>query len=520
MKNSGRLLTLAVALTALAHPLTAQPAVQAFRLEETTIAEIHAALRAGRITCRALVQRYLDRIDALDKRGPALNAIITINPAALATADSLDAAMARGGATALGALHCIPTIVKDNFETHDLQTTAGSLALKGWVPRRDATQVARIRAAGAVVLAKSNLAEWAFSPYETVSSILPGYSKNPYALDRVTAGSSGGTAAAVAANLGAVGLGSDTGNSIRGPSAHQALVGIRSTMGLTTRAGVVPLSNVADIAGPMTRTVADAVELFQVIAGEDPDDPVTSESRGRRERDYRRFLTPGGLRGARIGVLRQAYDRPTLDPEVAQVFGTALGALRTAGATVIDSAMVAGLDSILAIGRGCNRFRADLEGYFAARGEGAPVQTVDAILRSGAFHPLAQVRLQQAQAITLPPDSIPGCRNRPQMRDALRAAVTALMDSLRLDALVYPTWSNVPRLIGDLNTPHGDNSQVFSPVTGFPAITVPMGWTRGNTLPAGITFYGRAWSEGLLIRLTYGFEAATRHRRPPAPGPS
>ena len=175
----------------------------------------------------------------------------------------------------------------------------------------------------------------------------------------------------------------------------------------------------------------------------------------------------------------------------------------------------------MALGRGgCNRFRADLEGYFAMRGEGAPVRTVEAILRSGSYHPLAQVRLQAAQAVLLPPDSIPGCRVRAAMRDRLAAAVTALMDSLKLDALVYPTWSNVPRLIGDLNSPHGDNSQLFSPLTGFPAITVPMGYTRGNTLPAGITFYGRAWSEGTLITLTYGFEQTTRHRRPPALGPS
>ena len=509
----------AVLLVPFDRPLAAQSSRAAFRLEETTIAAIHAALRSRTITCHALLQRYLDRIDRTDQRGPAINALITINPAALATADSLDAVQARGGP--LGALHCVPMIVKDNFETKDLQTTAGSLALKGWLPQRDATMVARIRSAGAIVLAKSNLAEWAFSPYETVSSILPGYTRNPYDRSRVTAGSSGGTAAAIASNEGAVGLGTDTGNSIRGPSAHNALVGIRSTMGLTSRAGVVPLNNEADIAGPMARTVADAVEVFQVVAGEDADDPVTAASRGRREADYRRFVVSGGLRGARIGVLRQAYDRPTIDPEVVAVFRTALDAMRAAGATIIDSARVADLDSIMALGRsGCNRFRADLEGYFAKRGEGAPVRTVEAILRSGSYHPLAQVRLQAAQAVVLPPDSLPGCRVRSMMRDRLAAAVTALMDSLKLDALVYPTWSNVPRLIGDLNTPHGDNSQLFSPLTGFPAITVPMGYTRGNTLPAGITFYGRAWSEGTLITLTYGFELATRHRRPPALGPS
>ncbi|MDP1862230.1 MAG: amidase, partial [Gemmatimonadaceae bacterium] len=276
----------ALLATALALPfaLDAQQGRRPFRLEETTIAEVHAAFRARQLSCRQLVQRYLDRMEAIDKRGPAINAIVVVNPAALAVADSLDARYARTGP--VGPLHCIPMIVKDNYETTDLQTTAGSLALKGWLPLRDATMVARIRAAGAIVLAKSNMNEWAFSPYETVNSILPGYTKNPYALDRVTAGSSGGTAAAVADNEGTVGLGTDTGNSIRGPSAHLALVGIRSTMGLTSRAGVVPLSTSADIAGPRARTVADAVKVFDVVAGSDPDDAVTAPADAHREKDY------------------------------------------------------------------------------------------------------------------------------------------------------------------------------------------------------------------------------------------
>ncbi len=489
-------------------------AAQSFPIAETSIADIHTAFRARTLTCHALVQQYLDRIDAVDKRGPAINAIVTINQRALATADSLDRVVTVGGS--VGALHCIPVIVKDNFETHDLQTTAGSLALKGWVPTRDATQVARIRAAGAIVLAKSNLAEWAFTPYETVSSILPGYTKNPYALDRVTAGSSGGTAAAVAANEGAVGLGSDTGNSIRGPSAHQALVGIRSTMGLTSRAGVIPLNAMADVAGPMTRTVRDAVEVLQVIAGPDTADPVTLTSRDHREPDYRRFLTPNGLRGARIGVLRQAYESPTLDAEVAQVFDQSLADMRRAGATVIDTANVPDFRAILATSRGgCSRFRYDLETYFAERGEGAPVKTIAEVLRSRGYHPTVRAQLQGAADDSLSPDEQPGCASREAMRSALRVAVTALMDSLQLDALVYPTWSNPPRLIGDLNTPHGDNSQQFSPLTGFPAITVPMGYTRDTTLPAGVTFYGRAWSEGRLITLVYGYEQATKHRKVP-----
>ena len=506
---------LALAVPAL---ISAQPSTRPFRIDEVTIKGVHAAFRARSLSCHALVERYLDRIAAYDKRGPAINALVTVNPAALVVADSLDRRFAKEGLT--GPLHCIPMIVKDNFETKDLQTTVGSLALRGWIPRQDATMVRRVREAGAIVLAKANMAEWAFTPYETVSSILPGYTKNPYALDRVTAGSSGGTAAAVTANEGEVGLGTDTGNSIRGPSAHTALVGIRSTMGLTSRAGVAPLNNSADIAGPMARTVADAVAVLQVVAGEDPDDPITALSRGKREMDYSKFVVPGGLKRARIGVLRQAYDRPTTDTEVVRVFTTALNAMGAQGATIVDSAMVDSLDVILRSSQGgCNPFKHDLARYFAARGDGAPVKTVEAILKSGNFHPSVQLRLQQAEAVAQPPEESPGCRSREAMRELLRVAVLKMMDSLGLDALVYPTWSNPPRLIGDLNSPHGDNSQLFAPTTGFPAITVPMGYTRGNALPAGMTFFGRPWSEGRLITLAYGFEQSTHHRRPPTSAP-
>jgi amidase len=505
---------LRIALLALMAPpaLSAQrPA--AFSIEETSIARIHAAFRSKALTCHSLVQLYLHRIEAVDKMGPAYNAIILTNPKALETADSLDRRFAREGL--VGPLHCVPMIVKDNFETNDLQTTAGSLALRGWIPKRDATQVSKIRAAGAIVLAKSNMAEWAFTPYETVSSILPGYTKNPYALDRVTAGSSGGTAAAVASNEGESGLGSDTGNSIRGPSAHNGLVGIRSTMGLTSRAGVIPLNSAADIAGPMARTVADAVEIFNVVVGSDPADSVTAPADAKREADYRKFLVKDGLKSARIGILRQAYETQTTDSEVVAVFNKALDDMRKAGATVVE-ARVDSLQRVLRGGGGCSRFKYDLETYFAARGEGAPVHTIDEIVRSRRYHPSVEVRLTAAQRDSSPPPSQqPGCRNREAMQDRLRNAVTTLMDSLKLDALVYPTWSNPPRLIGDLNTPAGDNSQLFSPTTGFPAITVPMGYTRNNTLPAGVTFFGRAWSEGRLITLVYGYEQATRHRRPP-----
>lgn len=484
----------------------------ALRVEETTIAEVHAAFRAKRYNCHALVQRYLDRIAAYDKQGPAINSLILINPKALEVADSLDKRFAAGGLT--GDLHCIPVIVKDNYETKDLQTTGGSAALKGWIPERDATMVRKIREAGAIVLAKSNMAEWAFTPNETVSSILPGYTFNPYALNRVTAGSSGGTAAAVAANLGEIGLGTDTGNSIRGPSAHNALVGIRSTMGLTSRAGVIPLSNAADIAGPMARTVADAVALFQVVVGADPDDAVTAAADTRRDKDYRLAVKPGGLKGARIGILRQAYERATTDSEVVAVFTKALEDLRAQGTTVVEVPKLA--DSVMRTRGACGGFKPDLAGYFAKRGANAPVKNVDDIIKSGQYHVTIFARLQSAQTGAENADTSASCRMNQEGRQRMRDAVTAMMDSLKLDALVYPTWSNPPRLIGDLTTPGGDNSQVFSPTTGFPAITVPMGYTRANQLPAGMTFFGRAWSESKLITLAYGYEQATHHRRPPA----
>jgi Asp-tRNA(Asn)/Glu-tRNA(Gln) amidotransferase A subunit family amidase len=490
-----------------------------FRLEETSITDIHAAMLAGKLSCRSLVEGYLRRIEAYDKRGPALNALVVLNPAARTIADSLDRRW-RSERRLVGPLHCIPMVVKDNFETVGLPTTAGSLSLQGFVSARDAFQVKRIREAGAIVLAKSNMAEFAFSPFETVNSILPGYTKNPYALDRVTAGSSGGTAAAVAANLAESGLGTDTGNSIRGPSAHNALVGIRSTMGLTSRAGVVPLNLGADIAGPMARSVADAVAVFQVVVGEDPADPVTAASHDRPLEDYRTALRVDGLRGARIGVLHQAYDTPTADPEVLQVFRRALDDLRKAGAELIDSAAVDSLDAWRRAQTGsCAPFKWDLNAWLAGQGDRVPVKSLEEIIRSRRFHPSVEGRLQSSQAAELAPDQNPGCRSREEFRARLRSGVLRLLDSLRLDALVYPTWSNPPRLIGDLNTPAGDNSQLFSPSTGFPALTVPMGYTRDGSLPAGLQFFGRPWSESTLIRLAYAYEQATRHRHPPVSVP-
>jgi Asp-tRNA(Asn)/Glu-tRNA(Gln) amidotransferase A subunit family amidase len=490
-----------------------------FEVHEATIAQIHAAMKAGRLTCRSLVEQYLRRIDAFDKNGPAINAIVVTNAEALKQAEAMDQRYQQSGP--VGALHCIPMLVKDNFETIGLQSANGSLALQGFVSDKDAFQVSRIRDAGAIVIAKTNMAEWAFSPVETIGSILPGYTRNPYALDRVTAGSSGGTAAGIAASYATIGLGSDTGNSIRGPSSHQALVGIRSTMGLTSRAGVAPLNLLADIAGPIGRTVEDVTAVFQVIVGSDPADPVTAAAATHLPQNYAASLVRDGLKGARLGVLRFAYERDTTDPEIVQVFMRAVDDLRREGATIIEPGVIDGIGDIRrqqGVGS-CMGFKYDINRYLAGHGDRVPVKSLTEVIKSRRFHPSVQVRLEQAEAGTVNGPETEACKAEATYRDQVRAAVTKAMDTRKIDAWVYPTWSNVPRLIGDLNTPAGDNSQFFSPTTGFPAIQVPMGYTRGGRLPAGITFFGRAWSEPALIKYAYAYEQATRHRRPPESTP-
>jgi len=489
---------------------------QRFEVTEASIAEIHAAIAAGQLTARELVQMYLDRIEAYDKQGPAINAIITVNQSALARAEALDRAFAESGF--VGPLHGIPVIVKDNYDTHDLPTTAGSLSLEGSIPPDDAFQVHAIREAGAIVLAKSNMAEFAFTPYETVGSMLPGYTRNPYALSRVTAGSSGGTAAAVASSMGAVGLGTDTGNSIRGPSSHQALVGIRSTMGLTSRDGIIPLYYDKDIGGPMARTVADAVAVFDVIAGYDPADPVTASSQERRAARYADYLDADALNGARIGVMRQWSNRSGADAEVLERFEEALEAMRDAGATIVDPVTIPDMNEIRRAGLWCSRFKHDINTYLATLGPDAPVKNIDEIVASRRTHPSIRPRLEYFQQVEDPPDEDENCLSSLPNRDRLRAAVREQLELHDLDAMVYPTWSNAPRLIGDLNTPHGDNSQDLAPGTGFPAVTVPMGYVRDN-LPVGLQLFGDAWSEPALIALAYAFEQATQHRQIPETTP-
>jgi Asp-tRNA(Asn)/Glu-tRNA(Gln) amidotransferase A subunit family amidase len=497
-----------------------QPAVHAqevggVELIELTIAEAHEAMLAGTLTSRMLVEAYLDRIDAYDRNGPTINAIILTNPRVFARADSLDTALRRSGELT-GPLHGIPFIVKDNFNTHDMPTTGGSASLAGSMAADDAYQVRKIREAGAIVLAKSNLAEFAFTALETVGSMLPGWTFNPYALNRVTAGSSGGTAAAVAANMGLIGLGSDTGNSIRGPSSHQALVGIRSTQGLTSRAGIMPLFAHRDIGGPMGRTVEDVVRVFDVIAGSDPADAVTAEADARRPASYLTALKTD-LTGVRIGVAKQIAYKQSADVEILARFGEAIRDLERLGATVVRDFEISDLAE-LRRGTGCSRFRYDIENYLAAIPD-PPVRTLKEISESGRVYRTVLPSVMRFLEFEGTPETneqcIRGLEQEARFREGLRAA----MAEYDVEAIIYPSWSNPPRLVGDMTTPAGDNSQYPAPPTGFPALTVPMGFVRDQTLPAGLQVLGDAWSEPLIIRIAYAYEQGTMHRKPPPTTP-
>jgi Asp-tRNA(Asn)/Glu-tRNA(Gln) amidotransferase A subunit family amidase len=520
-------------------------------LVELTVDGAHAALLEGRLSCEGLIRGYLDRIRTFDPppepeadpeppppssnptvaalsgdRTPVgrlevpasaadeLNAIIAVNPKALDRARALDAEQARLGR--LRNLHCIPVILKDNFDTADMPTEAGSAALAGSVPPDDAFMVRQLRAAGAIVLAKSNMGEWAFSPYRTISST-HGETRNAYDRSRVPAGSSGGTASAIAANLGIIGMGTDTGNSIRGPASHSGLVGIRSTLGATSRDGIVPLLSNRDVGGPLMRSVRDTAIVFSVLTGPDPADPLTAVAHGRVPEDYRAFLRSDGLRGARLGVLRALVDTDTADPEVAAVFGRALADLERAGASLVDPFEIPRFEALTEATGFCSRFRYDLGRYLASLGPAAPVRSLDTIVAAGSFLPRHAGAMQWAMSVdAAPAEQEPPCidvQGDPRRRALLQGVVSA-MDQAGVDAIVYPTWSNPPRRIGDDDSPHGNNSPIIAPHSGQPAITVPMGHTAAG-LPLGLQLLARPFDEGKLFRYAYAFEQATRHRRPP-----
>jgi Asp-tRNA(Asn)/Glu-tRNA(Gln) amidotransferase A subunit family amidase len=476
---------------------------------ELTISDIHRAYKENLITSEQLVIAYIERIERMDKQ---INSITTINPEAIIIARQLDEEYKRTGT--LRPLHGIPLIVKDNIETSGLPTTAGSLALQNFIPTNDAFIVDRLVKAGAIVLAKSNMAEWAFSPWSTISST-NGVTLNPYNSLYAPAGSSGGTGAAIAANFGTVGLGTDTGNSIRGPSSHCSLVGFRTTLGLVSRSGVVPLYLRNDVAGPMCRTVEDATRILDLIAGYDPLDQITLNSEGKIPDSYLQFLEKDGLKGARIGVLRTLSEADP-DPEIKRLFEKALLDLEKLGAEIIDTLKIPDFDN-LKQDQWCNDFKKDLESYLASNVRIDSVKTLADIIRVGSKRKQVTDRLVSSQNSQRQMNPVLQCLDAytDDRRIAFRKAIEDQMDAMRLDAIVYPTWNNKPTKIGSNGDDYkGDNSRVISPPTGQPAFTVPMGFTSEN-IPAGLQFLGRMYAEPTLIRLTYSYEYGTKHRVPP-----
>ena len=517
-----RRITSAVALAAVLL-VSSIASAQSFRLLEATIADVQAALASEQITCRELVQRYLDRIEAYDAAGPALNAIQHVNPDALRAAESLDAAFDQSGP--VGPLHCVPVLLKDQVETRDMPTTYGSALFDGFVSGRDATIVVRMQEAGAIILAKTNMGEFA-SRY--VGSAF-GAIRNAYDPTRNPSGSSGGTGAGIAANFGMVGIGEDTGGSIRGPSAVHSLVGLRPSVPLVSRHGMMPANPSSDTLGPMTRTVTDAAILLDVIAGYDPHDPVTAYAAGQVPDSYAAGLDADGLRGARIGVIRESMD-PKTDAEsedyrqVRAVIDQAIADLRSRGAVVVDSVAVPSLDSVQRT-YVANNFETEqaMNAYLAEQAD-APITTVRDILLSGIVTPWRAKGLMDVVGKSTDDHEYLSIL---MARERLRRGVLTVMADSELDALIYATFDHqtttiAPDVLTNANTEDAyalGNNRYLSPVIGFPALTVPAGFT-GAGLPVGLEFLGRPFTEAMLLRLGYAYEQATHRREPPATTPA
>ncbi len=519
---------------------------QQFDVMEATIPAVHAAMNARRLTCRQLVQTYIDRIAAYDKQGPALNAIQTLNPRALAEADSLDAVLrARAPRVSLAPLHCVPVLLKDQVETKDMATTYGSALFREFVPKRDATVVQRLEAAGAIILAKTTMGEFAARYVSSSAGII----RNAYNPTRNPSGSSGGSGVGVTANFGLVGIGEDTGGSIRGPAAVLSLVGLRPTLPLVSRFGMMPANPTQDTMGPMTRTVADAARVLDVIAGYDPNDPVTAYSVGEVPRTYTEALNTGALRGARIGVLRVKRDSLPRDTatvsdttaarrdsiarrdsmyrvttaemtKVRPLFERAIADLRTQGAVVVDSIRLPELPGR----RVDNDFETEeATNRYLAEHPNAPYKTLREILLAGDVTP-GRARTLMSYVGRSTKEAEYGTVMR--YRDALRIAVLKIMADQKLDAIIYATYDAPPSEIPvDVLTnaravdgySRADN-RGLSPTLAWPAITVPMGFTS-DAFPAGLEFLGRPFTESRLLGYAYAYEQATRHRRPPPTTP-
>ena len=521
-----------VAAVWLSTALAQTPALPRFELDEATIADLQQRMQAGRASARSIAEQYIARIEAVDRSGPSLHSVIEVNPDALAIADQLDAERRAGRVR--GPLHGIPILVKDNIATADkMMTTAGSLALAGVKPPADAFVAARLREAGAVILGKTNLSEWAnFRSTHSSSgwSGRGGQTKNPYALDRNPSGSSSGSGAAVAANLAAAAIGTETDGSIVSPSTSSGLVGIKPTLGLVSRAGIVPIAHSQDTAGPMARTVADAAALLSAIAGADPADAATTARRGGEASgaaDYSHALDANGLRGARIGVVRnKLFGYSAAADRIAEA---AIADMKKLGAVIVDPANIPTLgkfgDSEFEVL--LYEFKADLTRYLTALGPASPVHSLADVIAFNDAHAREEMPYFGQEIMTMADKKGPLttavyraalARNRRLTREL---GIDLVMTRHRLDALVAPTGAPAwltDLVLGDSSLASSDAPSTVTSVAGYPHITVPAGLFRG--LPVGISFFGRAWSEPTLIKLAYAYEQATKHRRPPAFPPS
>ena len=533
-----RLSTVAGALALRGKPLIAMPAsgnlarpvadldvaghrIAKFELEEATVSDLQSAMTAGRFSARSIVDQYIERIEELDRKGPALHHVIEVNPDARSIAETLDAERRAGKVR--GPLHGIPVLLKDNIDTADrMTTTAGSYALEGSIPQRDAFLAQRLRDAGAVLLGKANMSEWAnFRSTRSSSgwSARGGQAKNPYVLDRNPCGSSSGSAGAVAANLTALAVGTETDGSIVCPSAMVGIVGLKPTLGLVSRSGIIPIAHSQDTAGPMARTVRDAAILLNGMIGVDSRDSSTARSRSKGFTDYTQFLDADGLRGARIGVARAKYFGYSATAD--KVTEEAIDQMKRLGAVVIDPAdlSTAGKFDDTEFEVLLYEFKADLNAYLRSLGRRAPVRTLREIIAFNERNAEKEMPYfgQEIMVMAQKKGPLSEGKYRAALAANLRMSRTqgidAVMEKHRLDALVAPTGSpawptdliNGDHYIGASSTP--------AAVAGYPNIQVPAGHVHG--LPVGISFFGRAWSEPALIRFAYAFEQATKHRKPP-----
>ena len=492
-------------------------------VEEITVAELQAAMTAGRLDAETLVNMYLSRIQTVDRSGPTLRSVQEINPDAVAIARGLDEERKAGRVRS--PLHGIPILLKDNIATADkMETTAGALALVGARPREDSTIAHRLRQAGAVILGKASMSEWAYfksAPGSSGWSARSGQSRNPYVLNRTPCGSSSGSAIAVAANLVTVSIGTETDGSIICPAGVNGVVGIKPTVGLTSRAGVIPISATQDTVGPFGRTVADAAAVLGALVGVDPRDPATQASSGRLQTDYVKFVDINGLRGARIGVPRDGYFG--YSPKADAIVNQALDVLKSGGAVIVDPVKIPNFDRAALTAAELivlqYEFKAGVNAYLASVAPGAHVRTLDDVIQFNKRNPrdnlpyFGQEWLERSQA--------KGELSEAEYREALekcrrlagKEGFDAAMDEQQLDAMVAPTTT--PAWPVDLI--NGDqfrgSSAKSAALAGYPLVSVPAGAAMG--LPVGITFMGRAWSEPTLIKLAYAFEQATKARRPP-----